>query len=184
VQETAGVFDNTPCACAHPSSLAPAFGALGAVAHVVGPKGARDVPFEALWASPERGRASDLSLARDEVIAWVDVRATSRSWRVAHEEIRRRAAFDWPMVVAAVALRVEGKTVKEASVWLGSVAPTPKRSEAAEAVLTGEVFTKARAAKAAQAAAKGATPLAGNVHKVRLVEVAVRRALLEAWENA
>ena len=183
VQETAGIYANRPCACAHPSSLAPALGTANAVLHVVGAKGRREVAFADLWAAPEKGRASDTVLAASEVITHVvlDARDPAAGWRVAHEEIRQKAAFDWPLVTCAVALRAEGGTVAEASVWLGAVAPTPVRSEAAEAALTGKPFDQGLAAKAGEAAVVGATPLAGTRYKVQLVKVAVRRALVKAW---
>ena len=186
VQENAGIFANRPCASAHPSSLAPSLGTAGAVLQVVGAKGAREIAFEDLWAAPAKGRASDTTLAPTDVIAHVVLQArdASAGWRVAHEEIRQKAAFDWPLVTCAVALRAEGGKVAEASVWLGAVAPTPLRSVAAETVLTGKAFDEALAAKAGEAAVGGATPLAGTKYKVQLVKVAVRRALARAWGRA
>ncbi len=186
VQETAGIFANRPCACAHPSSLAPALGTADAVLHVVGVKGTREIAFADLWAAPSRGRASDTTLAPTDVISHVvlDARDAAAGWRVAHEEIRQKAAFDWPLVTCAVALRADAGKVVEASVWLGAVAPTPMRSAAAEAALVGKPFDEAVAAKAGEAAVEGATPLSGNRYKVQLVEVAVRRALVKAWGRA
>lgn len=183
VQETAGIFGNRPCACAHPSSLAPALGTLGARLHVVSAEGGREVAFGNLWAAPAKGRASDTTLAPSDVIAHVvlDAREAASGWRLAHEEIRQKAAFDWPLVTCAVALRAEGGKVAEASVWLGAVAPTPRRSEAAEAALVGKAFSESLAARAGEAAAEGSTPLAGTRYKVQLVKVAVRRALAKAW---
>ena len=70
-------------------------------------------------------------------------------------EIRQKAAFDWPLVTCAVALRVEGGKVAEASVWLGAVAPTPLRCEAAEAVLTGKAFDEALAAQGGRGRGRG-----------------------------
>jgi len=183
VQETAGIFANRPCACAHPSSVAPALGTGNAVLHVVGAKGLREVSFADLWAAPVKGRASDTVLADSDVIARIslDARDETAGWRVAHEEIRQKAAFDWPLVTCAVALRVAEGKVEQASVWLGAVAPAPIRSTAAEAVLTGKPFAAPLAAQAGEAAVAEATPLAGTRYKVQLVQVAVRRALAKAW---
>lgn len=186
VQETAGIFANDPCACAHPSSLAPALGTADAVLHVLGAEGARDVAFADLWAPVRKGRASDTALAAGDVIAQVSIDAhdVAAGWRTAHEEVRQKAAFDWPLVTCAVALRAEGAKVAEASVWLGAVAPAPLRSRAAESALEGRAFDEALAAKAAAQAVAGATPLAGNRYKVQLLQVAVRRALVSAWGRA
>lgn len=183
VQEMAGIFANRPCACAHPSSLAPTLGTAGAVVHVAGAEGPREIPFAALWAKPEKGRASDTTLAPADVVSHVvlEARDAAAGWRVAHEEVRQKAAFDWPLVSCAVALRAEGEKVAQASVWLGAVAPTPWRSETAETALVGKMFSERLAVGAGKAAVEGATPLAGSRHKPQLVEVVVRRALARAW---
>ncbi|MFV1958874.1 MAG: xanthine dehydrogenase family protein subunit M [Planctomycetota bacterium] len=183
VQEGAAAFGNDVCASAHPSSLAPALGTADAVLHVVGGQGARTVPFAAFWSPPEAGRATDFLLAPDEVITAVDVaaRRSARGWGTSHQEIRRKAAFDWPMVVCAVALQRDAGVVKRASIWLGAVSPHPLRAAAAEAIVGGKSPSPALALRAAEAAAQGATPLPGNAHKVQQVRAAVRRALVEAW---
>jgi xanthine dehydrogenase YagS FAD-binding subunit len=72
-------------------------------------------------------------------------------------------------------------------VVLGHVAPTPVLSDAAVKAIQGRAITEEAAAAAGKAAAEGAKPLGQNGYKVRLVEVAVKRALLAAagktyWE--
>jgi xanthine dehydrogenase YagS FAD-binding subunit len=181
VQETAGIFQNDPCASAHPSSLAPALGALDAAIVVRGKAGERRLPFADLWAKTAKGRAADTVLGPDEVIVSVEVPASAEGLRQGYEEVRQKAAFDWALVSCAVRFTGGESAVKEARVWLGSVAPTPLRAAAAEGVLVGKRFDEALARKAGDAAAEGATPLPGNAYKVALVKVAVRRALLDAW---
>jgi xanthine dehydrogenase YagS FAD-binding subunit len=75
-----------------------------------------------------------------------------------------------------------------AQVVLGHVAPTPVLSADASAALMGKEVTEELAAEAAKAAVKGAKPLGQNGYKVRLAEVAVKRAILAAvgkkyWEG-
>jgi len=65
-------------------------------------------------------------------------------------------------------------------VVLGHVAPTPHVSEAATKALEGREVTEGTATAAGRAAAEGATPLSKNAYKVKLVEVAVKRAVLTA----
>jgi xanthine dehydrogenase YagS FAD-binding subunit len=184
VQETAGVFGNGSCASAHPSSLAPVLASLGATATVLGKGGERRVPVGELYAPPQRGKRSDWTLAPDDVLASVDVPAFRPGPdHVAYEEVRQKAAFDWALVACAVWFTGGESGVKEARIWLGSVAPTPWRAEAAEKALVGQPFTAASARAAADAATAGATPLPGNAYKLDLVRVAVRRALSAAWER-
>ena len=97
--------------------------------------------------------------------------------------MRQRAAFDWALVSCAVAFVGGEMAVKEARVWLGSVSPSPIRSEAAEKALLMKPFSEAQAAAAGEAALSGATPLPGNGYKRDLVKVAVKRALMAAWER-
>jgi xanthine dehydrogenase YagS FAD-binding subunit len=95
-------------------------------------------------------------------------------------EVRQKEALDWPLTAAAVALKMNGKTVDSASIVLGHVAPTPWRASAAEAALKGKEISEATAEAAGKAATEGAKPLSGNAYKVRLVQTAVRRAVLRA----
>lgn len=182
VQETAGIFGNDLCASAHPSSLAPVFGALGAQVVVRGKGGERRMSIGELYTAPVLGKASDTTLAPGDVIVAVEV-----AWdpvRAAYYEVRQRAAFDWALVSCAVAFDGGESNVKpNAGIWLGSVAPTPIRALAAEKYLIGKQFSEAIAIATAEAAALGATPLAGNAYKVGLVKVAVHRALMAAWER-
>lgn len=180
VQESAAIFPSDVCASAHPSSVAPVLGSLDAVAHLWSPRGARDVALETLWRVPVRGRAADLDLAPDELILSFELPSRTRPQRMAYEEVRQKAAFDWPLVSVAVRLEIEGDRIAEARIVAGSVAPTPRRLRQAEDVLVGKPIQGDVASQAAREAGAGARPLAGNAYKVRLLEVAVRRALESA----
>ena len=63
---------------------------------------------------------------------------------------------------------------------LGHVAPMPRVAEEAAKALEGKEVTEETAAAAGKAAAEGAKPLSQNAYKVKLVEVAVKRAALTA----
>lgn len=180
VQETAGVFGNAQCASAHPASLPPVLGALGAKIVVRGRKDREERAFADLWRAPEKGVAEDVALAPGEVIVSVLLPALPPRTSVAYEEVRQRAAFDWALVSCAARVTRDGGKVKDASIWLGSVAPTPYRAEAAEKALIGKEPGDDAIAAAAEAAVSGATPLPGNAYKVDLVKVVVRRALERA----
>lgn len=182
VQDAAGVFGNDLCASAHPSSVAPVLGSLDTRLHVTG--ATAPLAWEALWAAPAAGRASDLALAPGQVLTQLEVPAQAPaggSARFGYEEVRVKAAFDWALVSAAVRLVLEGGKVASARIVLGSVAPVPWRAAAAEALLTGKALPGAAEAEAAgRAAAQGATPLEGSAYKVPLLVAAVKRAVLSA----
>ncbi len=187
VQEMAGIFDNETCASAHPSSIAPVLGSLDAELVIRNADGRQAfVPsFESLWASPKKGRASDLALAAGDVIEAVRIPARDTKQFVGYAEIRQRKAFDWALVSCAVRYEMDadGK-IAQASVWYGSVAPTPWRAGAAESALRGKACTDETARTAAEQALADATPLAGTTYKVQLAKVALKRALAAARERA
>src|SRR5205807_3752421 len=95
-------------------------------------------------------------------------------------EVRHKQSYDWPLVQAAVAYTRNNDKPANVRVVLGHVAPTPHVSEAAARALEGRAVTEATATAAGRAAAEGAKPLSQNGYKVRLVEVAVKRAALIA----
>ena len=184
VQETAAVFGNAACASAHPSSLAPVFGALDASVVVRGPQGERTISVADLYEAPRKGKPSDVTLGPSDVIVRVVVPAAAQARRQAFVEVRQRAAFDWALVSCAVSLAADG-TGKDARVWLGSVAPTPIRAVAAEKALAAAgALGEAAAAAAGDGAVVGATPLPGSAYKVDLLKVAVKRAVLAALGRA
>jgi xanthine dehydrogenase YagS FAD-binding subunit len=91
--------------------------------------------------------------------------------------VRERAAFDWPLVAAAIAIRAEGGVVADARVVLGQVATIPWRSAAAERALVGKPIDAATAEAAGKAAVEGAEPMTQNAYKVDLVTTLVRRTV-------
>jgi xanthine dehydrogenase YagS FAD-binding subunit len=83
-------------------------------------------------------------------------------------------------VQAAVAFKYDSQKAKDVRIVLGHVAPTPHVAIAAAQALEGKEVTEETASAAGAAAAEGAMPLAQNGYKVKLVAVAVKRALLTA----
>ncbi|MFL5340823.1 MAG: molybdopterin dehydrogenase, partial [Gemmataceae bacterium] len=95
-------------------------------------------------------------------------------------EVRHKQSYDWPLAQAAVAFQLNGNRATKVNIVLGHVAPTPLVAEAAAQALEGKEVTEATAAAAGKAATEGAKPLSQNEYKVKLVEVAVKRAILTA----
>jgi xanthine dehydrogenase YagS FAD-binding subunit len=79
-----------------------------------------------------------------------------------------------------VAFELDGGKAKNVKVVLGHVAPTPLLSEDAAKAIEGLEVTEITAGVAGEAATKGAKPLSQNGYKVKLIAVAVKRALLTA----
>jgi xanthine dehydrogenase YagS FAD-binding subunit len=171
------IFGGGPSYAVHPSNAAVPLVALGASFVLEGPQGSRTVPASEFFTSPAKDPERENQLRAGEILTEIRVPAAA-GMRSVYQDVRERAAFDWPLVSAAVAIRVEGGVVREARVVLGAVAPIPWRSTKAEQALAGKPLDEAAAAAAARAAIFGAVPLSDNGYKVALVQTLVRRALM------
>jgi len=166
-----------------PSTIVPVLIAYGATVRLESPKGRREIPLLKFYVIPKNDREREHDLQPNELVTEV-VLPSAEGWKVAHYEIRQKAAFDWPLAVAAVALQGDPSNVQSARVVLGHVAPTPWPSTEAEAVLKGQKITEDTAKKAADAALSTAKPLTHNGYKVQLARVSVKRAILKAAGGA
>jgi xanthine dehydrogenase YagS FAD-binding subunit len=146
---------------------------------LVGPKGRRELPLEKFFVTPKTESDREHDLRPNEIVSEVMLPAAG-GVKAAHYEIRQKEAFDWPLAVAAVALKMSGNTVQSARVVLGAVAPVPWPSPEAEQALAGKSISEDVARAAADAALKNAQPLSHNAYKVQLARVAVKRAILKA----
>jgi len=172
------IFHTSPCPIVHPSNLAPALMALGASVKTT----KREIEIEKFFVLPKDKSDRENVLEEGEIITTVSL--APHRWKSAYREGREKESFDWATVAAAVALELDGGTVKEARIVLGAVAPIPLRSEAAEKALTGQKMSEEAAMKAASEAFKDAKPLSGNAYKVALGRVILKRAILAAAEQA
>jgi xanthine dehydrogenase YagS FAD-binding subunit len=173
------IFETSPCPIVHPSNLAGPTLAFGATIHVQGPAGARDIAADKFFTLPKADIARENVLERDEVITSVLAPAWEGA-RSAYLEGREKESFDWSLVNATAVLKLDNGVCKEARIVLGSVAPIPWRSPAAEAALAGKKIDAAVAAEAARAAFADAKPLSGNAYKIPMGRAITKRAILAA----
>jgi xanthine dehydrogenase YagS FAD-binding subunit len=171
------IFGGGPSYAVHPSNAAVALAALGASFVLEGAKGTRTVPAADFFVLPSKDPKRENTLQADEILMEIRVPAAAGT-RSTYQDVRERAAFDWPLVSTAVAVKSEGGAVREVRVVLGAVAPVPWRSAKAEQALVGKPLDEAAAAAAARAAIFGAVPLSENGYKVGLVQTLVRRTLM------
>lgn len=167
------------CVIAHPSTLAPALMALGATVQVLGPKGRRSLDVAKLYHAPQGPGDREHVLAADELVLGVVVPCL-KDRKSASYEVRQKTSSDWPLVQASVACELVGGKATNVRIALGLVAPVPMLSEAAAKIVEGREITEQIAHNAGEEAAKGARPLSQNGYKVKLLSVAVKRALLVA----
>src|SRR5262245_58179362 len=171
------IFGGGPSYAPHPSNAAVPLVAFGATFTFEGGKGKRTVAAGDFFKLPTANPLIENDLAADEILT--EIRVPSAAGMVStFQAIRERAAFDWPLVDAAIVLKLDGKTVKDARVVLGAVAPIPWRSKKTEEALVGKTLDETTATAAARGAIVGAAPLSDNGYKVSLLQTLVRRTVL------
>jgi 4-hydroxybenzoyl-CoA reductase subunit beta len=95
----------------------------------------------------------------DEILASIDVPAEP-GWRSTYWKLRRRGAFDFPVLSVAAAVRTTADgTVDAARVVLGAVASRPLAAPKAETAIVGHPLTDATIANAAEGAYEVAKPM-------------------------
>jgi xanthine dehydrogenase YagS FAD-binding subunit len=162
-----------------PSTVVPILIAYGARIRLEGPKGKRDLPLERFFVIAKTENEREHDLRPNEIVTELVV-PPATDLKAAHYEIRQKEAFDWPLAVAAVTLKLQGSKVQSSKIVLGYVAPVPWPSPEAQQAITGKPISKETAQKAADAALAKASPLSQNAYKVKLARVAVVRAILKA----
>ena len=168
-----------PAKFVSPSTIVPILVAYGAKIRLQGPEGKRELPLERFYVTPKNEGEREHDLRPNEIVTEVMVPAATNV-KAAHYEIRQKEAFDWPLALAGVALKMRGSNVESARIVLGYVAPVPWPSPEAEKALAGQLINKETAQKAAAAALANAKPLSHNAYKVKLARVAVTRAIMKA----
>ncbi|RPI10648.1 MAG: xanthine dehydrogenase family protein subunit M [Zetaproteobacteria bacterium] len=170
------IFADGACHAPHPSNAAMGLVALGASFVFQSPRGTRTVPADQVFTIPGKDPRLENAKAPDEILTAVQVPAGS-GVRSVYASVKEKAAFDWPLVSNAVALRRDAGIIRHARIVLGAVAPVPLRSAAAEQALIGRRLDEATIDAAANAAAAGAQPLSENGYKVELLKTLLRRTL-------
>ena len=171
------IFSDGPCHIVHPSNLAPALMVCDAKVHVMG--GTRDtIKIADVFHGPEKGVASEHTLEAGEVVTHIALSPRPAS---AFVSIKEKQSFDWPLVMAAVALEMDGTKIVRAEVCGGAVSPTPMLlPNVAEALAGADVRNDLGVRKACDLASEGARPMSENAYKVKLLPVAVFRAVMKA----
>lgn len=173
------IFGGGPSYIVHPSDLAPMLVALGASVSVVGADGKRSIPLDKFFTLPADGNVRRENVLKNEdIVTEVQVPASKFAARSTYLKFKERDSMDFAMSAVAAAVTLgANKTVSEARIVLGGVAPVPWRVPKAETALVGKTMSNDVLMNVARVALEGAEPLAKNAYKVPLTQTLVRRAL-------
>lgn len=176
------IFGGGPSFIVHPSDLAPMLVALGARVAVTGSSGKQVIALDKFFTLPAEGDVRrENVLKNDDIITEIQVPASAFAARSTYLKFKERESLDFAIASVAAAVQLQAnKTVKDARIVLGGVAPKPWRVPEAEKFLIGKALTREVLAQAAKVALRDAQPLEKNAYKVPLTETLVRRALAKA----
>jgi len=144
------------CWAVQSSDLVPLMVALGARVRLASTLGERIIDAAGLY---NNDGIDYLHKRPDELL--VDVHLPARDgWRAVYKKLRRRGAFDFPVLGVAARIDVtEDGTVTDAKLILGGIAPAPIEVKEAQAALVGGQLDEVRMRAAAEACYIKARPL-------------------------
>jgi xanthine dehydrogenase YagS FAD-binding subunit len=157
-----------------------ALAALDASVHVAGPAGTRSVAVVDFHRLPENAPQRDSNLEPNEIITTVELPAQGFAENYTYLKIRDRLSYAFALVSVAVALELEGDTIKEARLALGGVAHKPWRDASVEAALLGQSTGHSTFTRAADLLLHDAKGFEHNAFKIGLSRRAIVRALTQA----
>lgn len=166
------------CWAVSASDTAPVLMALDARVRLLGPQGERTIPVSDLYRDDG---ITYLAKRHDEILTEIHLPPVE-GLHTQYFKLRRRGAFDFPILGVAVALRFDDAgTCSYARIVLGAVTSTPLLAEDAAAVLLGQRLTPEVIDAAAAAAFKPAKPLDNTdlvlSYRKKMVRVHVSRTL-------
>jgi xanthine dehydrogenase YagS FAD-binding subunit len=169
------------CVATYPGDMANALYALDAVVRVRSADGReRTIPIDDFHRLPGDTPEKDTNLGHGELIVAIELPKSNFAKHSYYLKVRDRASYAFALVAVAAALELDGNTIRQARVVLGSVAHKPWRSREAEAALAGKPATEESFRRAAEVALRDAKPLEHNAYKVELAKRAIVRALTRA----
>ena len=154
---------SSKCWAVQSSDLVPVMVAIGAKFRLASTLGERIIDAAGFY---NDDGIDYLKKRPDELLVDIHLPPTN-GWRASYHKLRRRGAFDFPVLGVAAWIQVEGQrnpaggmsAVKDARIVLGGIAPSPVEVKEAGAALIGYAFDDAHIQAAAEAAYIKARPL-------------------------
>jgi len=146
---------SSKCWAVQSSDLVPVMVAIGAKLRFASTLGERVIDAAGLY---NDDGIEYLRKRPDELLVDIQLPPTN-GWRASYQKLRRRGAFDFPVLGVAAWIKTHHDTVTDAKVVLGAIAPSPIEITEAAIALTGQPLNEDRIQAAAEAAYVKARPL-------------------------
>jgi xanthine dehydrogenase YagS FAD-binding subunit len=168
------------CIAVYPGDFAVALVAFDAKVDVLGPRGRRTIELEDLHREPGSTPNIETVLEPSELILRIRVPITPLGRASAYHKVRDRESYAFALASAAVALQMDGDSVRDVRIAIGGLATRPWRARAAEQVLRGRALTPETARGAGDAALQGAKASRDNAFRIELGARTIADALMMA----
>jgi xanthine dehydrogenase YagS FAD-binding subunit len=165
------------CIAAHPSDMCVALAALDAVVHLKSRSGERTVKLVEFHTVPDDHPNVESVLQPGELVIAIEVPTTPLAAKSRYVKVRDRASYAFALASAAIALDVQGGSIKDARVALGGVGTKPWREPAVETALVGKPATPETFTAAANQALAKVDTRPDNAFKVELARRVIARTL-------
>ncbi|HEX6732776.1 MAG TPA: FAD binding domain-containing protein [Pyrinomonadaceae bacterium] len=150
---------SSKCWAVQSSDLVPVMVAIGAKLRFASTLGERVVDAAGLY---NDDGIDYLRKRPDELLVDIQLPPTN-GWRASYQKLRRRGAFDFPVLGVAACVHYENgggdRVITDAKVVLGGIAPSPVDIEQAASTLVGQPLDEKQIQAAAEAAYIKARPL-------------------------
>ncbi|MEO7970478.1 MAG: FAD binding domain-containing protein [bacterium] len=152
---------SSKCWAVQSSDLVPVMVAIGAKFRLASTLGERMIDAAGFY---NDDGIDYLKKRPDELLVDIHLPPTN-GWRASYQKLRRRGAFDFPVLGVAAYVQLENghadgnRTVRDAKIVLGGIAPSPIQIAEAGAALIGHAFDDDHIQAAAEAAYIKARPL-------------------------
>jgi 4-hydroxybenzoyl-CoA reductase subunit beta len=155
-QQICWVAPGSPkCLAVQSADTVPVLIAMNARAVLASRDGEREIAVEDLY----RNDGIDYVTKRPDELLTEVILPARNGWRASYRKLRRRGAFDFPVLSVGAAVWRDGATVTAARLVLGGVASAPIRLTAAESVLVGGPLDEERIRDASGAALGPSRPM-------------------------
>jgi xanthine dehydrogenase YagS FAD-binding subunit len=172
------------CIAVYPGDFAVALVAFDAQVDVLGPGGQRTIELEHLHREPGSTPHIETVLEPGELILRIRVPTTPLGRASTYHKIRDRESHAFALASTAVALQMDGDSVRDARIAIGGLATRPWRARAAEQTLRGRVLSPEAARGAGDVALQGARASRDNAFRIELGARTIAEALMIASRRA
>ncbi len=171
------------CNAATSADTIPALMVLAARLKILGADGEKTIPIENFFTGP-----GQTVLKPDEILAEIQVPNLLPQSGGVYIKRTIRKAMDLAIIGVAAIVTLDGDTLSDVKIALGTVAPTPIRARRTEEVLRGKKLSDDLLQKAGQTALDESSPRdslrSSADYRRKMIKVLVIRAIKQAMEQA